>query len=212
MLIPALSLWSWKVLSISVSLHSLHTRTYPNPQCILLSACGGLSVCIQMLFCFNPLILNKHDGSNGKGRERETLYTTQCWPGSAIQHKAGGGHCWPWWCRVGISFRAAQNYIETYYLQLKPHRSLLFIHAPTHQPVANTVRHHVKDLARSRISPITFCKTYELALCGQKRWAHPTVHVNKKRARVRDWKRNKGNDKEKNTVLRKEKGRGKVKR
>lgn len=68
-----------------------------------------------------------------KEREREKLYTTRCWSGSNIQYK--GWHCWaPWWCRVGISSKAAQNYIETYYLQLKA-KQVSLIHT-THPPTS----------------------------------------------------------------------------
>lgn len=35
-------------------------------------------------------------------------------------YRKQGWHCWaPWWCRVGIGFRAAQNHTESHYLQLK---------------------------------------------------------------------------------------------
>lgn len=159
--------------------------TYPNPHImqyvLLLNAFGGLNVFIYLLFCHNSSILNKHEGPKGRGeikKEREAVYHITL---TRLYHTKQGWHCWaPWWRRVGISFRAAQNYTETYYLQLKA-TQVSVIHTtqlPTGQQPTKP-----GALLWSRLEalyhPFVLLKTYYLALCRHKREAH-LVRVTKK--------------------------------
>lgn len=115
-------------------------------------------------------------------KKRVRLCTTQHWPGSITQNRGDTAEH-----PDGGSYRAAQNYIETYYLQLKT-TQVSVIHTmqllTSQQPTLQG-----KDLSGSRLSPIPFCKTYYLALCDQKRQTYP-VHVNKKEQSER-WEENK---------------------
>lgn len=143
-LVPMLSPWSWKVLSITVKCFTAQRARTPLPKpthsaLCAFSADGGLSI-----FCFNSSILNQYDSPNSKSkatRERNcVLHDADQAPPYSTKRE---WHCWaPWWCRVGISFRAAQNYIETYYLHLKATQvSLIYsTRQPTHKPAASTAR------------------------------------------------------------------------
>lgn len=105
-------------------------------------------------------------------KKQERLCTTQHWPGSVTQNRGDIAEH-----PDGGSFRAAQNYIETYYLQLKA-TQVSVIHT-TQLLISQQPTQQGKELSGSALSPIPFCKTHYLALCDQKRQNYP-VHVNKK--------------------------------
>lgn len=146
-LVQALLLWSWKALSITVKCFTTqpaHIQTHT--KCI---RCFYRVLAIEFVFrWFSATIL-----TFSVDKKRERLCTTQHWSGTITQntgdiaeHPDGG------------SFRAAQNYIGTYYLQLKA-TQIAAIHTMQLHTSQQPTQQGKKWSGRG-VSPIPFCKTY----------------------------------------------------